>query len=80
MNGPIKCPWPWCQCVHTECIAGWRDYTSPGGKEFTLPCYGCRPELSRALDAGRTEGLKDLKRPSRTKPAWWTGDMWNEAS
>lgn len=72
----VPCPWPSvCTCLHDGCVAGWIDKVDSSGKDVTAPCPKCRPEVSEHLRSARQtlaqarHGLRNVKRPSRERPA-----------
>lgn len=54
----VTCGRQGCLCTHRGCVAGWIDQTrddgSPLGKEVSVPCPTCRPQLSDHLRQGGT--------------------------
>lgn len=67
----MPCPFPNCSCPHIGCTAGWIDFTDQAGRDKTMPCRGCRPEVAAHLAhatgtaAQVRRGLRTLARPSR---------------
>lgn len=71
----LRCPFASCTCAHEGCVAGWIDSTDRLGRERTIACADCRPEVAAQLRgawgtrAHAVAGLRRLARPSRLPDA-----------